>query len=217
MSNTTNIFTPSAKPFNLTYQDHAKNFWKWLVSIPKTHTPESDLTGEHSATGQTNNSPIFFLSIGPNRRPAVKRSCTISNGKGILIPVMVVVVSDKEVPEIPNPTINDLRRKAKKDQDSVTNMHLRIDNEEFNMDDLKKYRIHTGVFNVKFPKNALWDLSEGPAKAIAGGHYIITKSLPKGEHTIHWKSELKCIDREGEPKCIDNSFIQDIKYTVEVK
>lgn len=94
----------------------AKNFWKWLVSIPKIHIPESDLTGERSANDQTNlKSSIFYLSIGPNGGLAVERTCAIPNGKGILIPVMVVVVSDKEVPEIPNPTIEDLSRKAKKD------------------------------------------------------------------------------------------------------
>jgi hypothetical protein len=215
--NNANIFTPQDKPYSLTYEEYAKNFWKWLVSIPKTHSPESDLTGERSANGQTNlKSPIFYLSIGPNGGPAVERTCTIPNGKGILIPVMVVVISDKEVPEIPNPTIEDLSRKAKKDQDSVTEMYLRIDNEEYKIEDLSKYRIHTDEFDVKFPQNAIWDVSEGPAKAVADGHYILSKPLSRGEHIVHWKSSLTCVNREGEPKCVDSNFVQNIKYTITV-
>jgi hypothetical protein len=215
---TEKIFSPEDEPYKIAYGEHAKNFWKWLVSMPKDHNPESDLTGERSANGQENSeSSVFYLSIGPNREAKIERTCNIPTGKGILIPVSVVVVSDKEVPEIPNPSIEDLSKKAKKDQDSVTDMYLRIDDDEYQMEDLSRYRIHTGKFEVNFPENALWDVSEGRAMAVADGTYIVSRPLTEGKYTIHWKSSLTCIEREGEPKCIDNTFIQNIKYTIIVK
>ena len=205
---TKNIFTPADKPYELSYEEHAKNFWKWFVSIPKPQHPEDDLTGERSANGQINlNSSIFYLCVVKSCTN-VERTCTIPNGKGILIPVMVVVISDKEVPDIPNPTIEDMSRTAKKDQDSLTSLYLKIDDEEYQMKDLSKYRIHTDEFEINFPNDPIWTVPGGSAKAVADGHYIVTKPLSKGKHTISWKSSLKCIDREGEPKCLDNNLIK---------
>jgi hypothetical protein len=214
---TEKIFSPEDEPYKISYGEHAKNFWKWFVSVPKTQHPESDLTGERSANGQENlDSSVFYLSVGKNGTQ-IERTCNIPNGKGILIPVSVVVVSDKEVPEIPNPTIEDLSKKAKKDQDSVTDMYLRIDGVEYQMEDLSRYRIHTDKFEVNFPKDPIWDVSEGHAMAVADGTYIVSKPLTEGKYTIHWKSSLTCIEREGEPKCIDNNLTQDIKYTIIIK
>lgn len=69
-------------------------------------------------------------------------------------------------------------------------MYLRIDDEEYKMEDLSKYRIHTDQLDIKFPENALWGVSEGPAKAVADSHYVVSKPLSKGEHIVHWKSSL---------------------------
>jgi hypothetical protein len=214
--NTNKIFSPYATPYNLKYEDYATLFWQWLVSIPKESNPHDDSTGKLATNGQTMSTlPVFFLCIGSSERPVI-RKCHVPKGKGILIPLMVVELCYKEVKDRTNHTEDYLRRKCKKDQDSVTEMYLRIDNEEYKIEDLSKYRIHTDEFDVKFPQNAIWDVSEGPAKAVADGHYILSKPLSRGEHIVHWKSSLTCVNREGEPKCVDSNFVQNIKYTITV-
>lgn len=233
------IFDPETKLYGLTYDDHAKNYWKWLVSIPKNQTPEKDPTGARCLYGQENsNSSVFYLSSGPNNQ-TVERTCTVPYGKGILIPLMVVEVSDEEVPqtlkftvdvevsdeEVPkilkikvddlSKIIENLTRVANTDQNSVNNLYLRIDNTEYQMEDLSKYRIHTDGFVLNFPKDAVFGASEGPAIAVADGHYIVSKPLSKGEHMVHWKSSLKC--PEDDESCFENSFTQDVKYKLIVK
>ena len=32
--NSVKIFSPDAKPFGLSYEEHAQNYWKWLLSLP---------------------------------------------------------------------------------------------------------------------------------------------------------------------------------------
>lgn len=220
IQSSTLIYGPNEEPNGLPYEEHAKNYWKWQVSTPKDENPESDTTGEKCCSGQDPDSSIFYLSIGPNVPYLIHRKCEIKHGKDILIPVMTVIVTDGEVSEFPNPTTEDFRKKAKHDQDSVTHMKLRIDQQIYPMGQLMNYRLQdaTDEFTVKFPDNGLWGVSPGDHKAVADGHYIIAKSLSKGEHTIHWESRLDCIDQSGpgKPKCFDAIFRQNIKYTITI-
>ena len=58
--NTVNIFPPGGKPYGLTYADHIKNFWKWVIKIPANQNPLNDDTGQMCANGQSNtNSSVF--------------------------------------------------------------------------------------------------------------------------------------------------------------
>lgn len=207
------LFTPQDKPFGLSYQDHIKNFWNWFVSIPKEQHPEKDLTGEGCANGQNNStSEVFYLS--GNSSNNVERVCEIPNGKGILIPVIIAEMADKEIDleRYPNPTVENLSQIVKKDQDSVTNMYLKINDNEYQKDNISEYRVHTDAFNLNFSKGNIFGVPEGSAIAVADGHYLLTKPLPKGEHNIYWNASLLC---EGDD-CIDNKFHQEVKYTLKV-
>jgi len=203
-----NFFPPESNPFGLTYKEHVVNFWKHLLSIPSDQSPINDKTGEKLINGQTNsNSSVFYLA---NDRGKSERTCTIPSGKGVLIPVMVVEVSDKEVQ---NATEEKLHKVAKKDQDSVTSMYLKIDDKEYDKNYLSKYRVHTDAFDVVFPENAIFGVTSGKSKTVADGYYIITDVLPKGKHEIHYKSSLTS---EGEDH-LEPNFEQDIKYTLTVE
>ena len=85
-----------------------------------------DNTGDKCLMGQSNtNSSVFYLSPGEGK---VERICTVPAGKGLLIPVMEVEISDKE---IPGASVKDLGDAARKDQDGVNSLYLKIDNEEY--------------------------------------------------------------------------------------
>jgi hypothetical protein len=70
--------------------------------------------------------------------------------------------------------------------------------------------VHTSAFDVTFPDNAIFGASKGSSKAVADGYYVITEPLPKGNHTIQYKSSLVCAGTD----CAEPNFAQDIKYTV---
>ena len=219
------IFDLKQKPFGFSYQDYVIAWWKWLISIPKDRNPDPDNTGERSTEGQDPNFPVFFLSSG-NPDLKVQRKCQIPSNKGIFIPIMPVEVSDKEVDELKNmksklPIIDYMKRKAKKDQDGVTELYLKIDEDEYQLETLRKFRINqTDVFDVIFPSNNIYGTEPGPSKAVADGHYIIINPLSEGEHRIKWRSEAICKNNENDandPQCIDDNFKQDIEYIITVR
>lgn len=206
-SNSVNIFPSESKPYGLTYVEHIKNFWKWLLGIPAKESPINDPTGEKCANGQSNtNSSVFYLST--NNGGISERTCKVPSGKGLFIPVMLVEWSDKEAP---GASIEELHKSAKKDQDSVNSLYLKIGDKEYKYDDLIKYRTHTDVFEVVFPDDGSFGVIEGGvSKAVADGFYILTEPLTKGNYSIHFKSSLICPD----PGCAEPNFAQDIKYNI---
>jgi hypothetical protein len=206
VTNSVNIFPPGSKPYGLSYEEHIKNFWKWVISFPIDKSPWKDQTGANCDNGQSDtNSSVFYLSGNGGGKSV--RTCKVPAGKSLFIPVSQVEVSDKEVP---NASVEDLSRLAKKDQDSVTSLYLKINDKEYNRQDLSKYRTHTGDFEVRFPKNAVFGASEGSSKAVGDGYYVITEPLPKGTYTIQYKSSLICPGTD----CLEPNFAQDIKYNI---
>ena len=206
-SNSVNIFPPGSKPHGLTFAEHQKNFWKWILEIPANESPVNDRTGEKCANGQSNtNSSIFYLSM--NNGGISERTCKVPAGKGLFIPVMLVEWSDKEAP---GASIEELHKSAKKDQDSVNSLYLKLGDKEYKYKDLIKYRTQTDVFEVVFPDNGIFGVIEGGvSKVVADGFYIITEPLTKGNYSVHFKSSLICPD----PGCAEPNFAQDIKYNI---
>jgi hypothetical protein len=137
--------------------------------------------------------------------------CEVPSGKGLLIPVMTVEWSDKESP---GASIEELHSAAKKDQDSVNSLYLKIGDKEYQYTDLLNYRTHTDDFDVVFPDNGLFGVIEGgPSKVVADGFYIITEPLGKGNYPIHVKSSLICLD----PDCAEPNYAKDYTYNVIAK
>jgi hypothetical protein len=204
-----NIFPPDSKPYGLSYEEHVKNFWKWIISFPIDKSPWNDATGANCDNGQSKtNSSVFYLS--GNGGGTSVRTCKVPAGKGLFIPVSPMEVSDKEAP---NRSVEDLHKIAKKDQDSVTSLYLKINDKEYSRADLSKYRIHPGVIEVTFPKNAIFGATEGISKAAADGYYVITEPLAKGTYTIQYKSSLICPGTD----CLEPNFAQDVKYIITVE
>jgi hypothetical protein len=208
-ANLINILPPEDKPYGLSYEEHVKNFWKWVISLPSEKNPWPDNTGENCANKQLEtNSSVFYLS--GNGGGKSDRTCKIPAGKGLFIPISPMEISDKEAP---NTSVEDLNKIAKKDQDSVTSLYLKIGDKEYSREDLNKYRIHTEDFEVAFPNNAIFGATEGSSKAVADGYYVITEPLEKGTYNIKYSSSLICPGTD----CIQPNFAQEIEYTLIVE
>ena len=208
-SSSLSIFPPDSEPYGLSYDEHAQNSWKWLLSIPASESP-MDMKGDKCSVGQTNtNSSVFYLGPGEGK---IERTCTVPAGKGLLIPVMEVEQSDKE---IPGASVEVLTNAAKKDQDGVNSLYLKVDNEEYTYNDLLKYRIQpTEPFQVIFPDNGIFGVVDGgPSQVVADGWYIISEPLTPGNHTVHFRSSLSCPD----VGCIEPAFAMDVKYNIIAK
>jgi hypothetical protein len=121
---------------------------------------------------------------------------------------MQVVITDKD---IPGASIEELATSAKKDQDSVNSLYLKVGDKEYSYQDLLKYRAPTNAFDVVWADKGIFGIVDGgPSKAVADGFYILTEPLKNGTYPIHFKSSLICPD----PDCSDPNFVQDIQYTI---
>ena len=67
------------------------------------------------------------LLFNPMNMDLPERTCAVPVGKGLVIPVMQVECSDKEAP---GASVQDLHAAAKKDQDSVNSLYLKVDDTE---------------------------------------------------------------------------------------
>ncbi|MGH9982971.1 MAG: hypothetical protein ACRD8W_03345 [Nitrososphaeraceae archaeon] len=197
-SGSLNLYPPESKPYDKPYDEHVIDFWKWVLSIPKATSPWNDQTGENCTNGQSgSNSSVFYLS--GNGGGESDRTCKVPAGKGLFVPVSPMEISDKEAP---NSSVEDLHRIAKNDQDSVTSLYLKIDDTQYSREDLGKYRIDTEDFEVIFPEDPVFGVTEGRSVAVADGYYVITEPLEVGNHTIVYKSTLSL------------PFAQDITYHI---
>jgi hypothetical protein len=227
------IFPPGSKPFGLSYEEHAINYWKWQASLPIDRSPYKD--NAECGTGQTGlNSSVFYLSGGGGGFH--ERTCNVPVGKAVLIPLIHINLSDKEVP---NTSMEEIDKLVKFDHDHVTTLYLEINgkkiiDEKYDLGiilatDSKaaEYRTHTKIFDIVFPENAIFGVSSGPAKAIADGFYIITKPLEKGTYDVIFKGSIFCrgdtssIDYELYKRilgdCLQTPFAQDMRYKLIVE
>jgi hypothetical protein len=212
-ANSLNVFPPGGKPYGLDYSEHIQNFWKLILAIPANDSPTNDASGERCSTNQMNtNSSVFYLP--PNGGGFSERTCKVPVGKGLLIPVMIMEMSDKEMP---GGSVEELSKSAKEDQDKVNSLYLNIDNTVYKYDNLTDYRTHTEAFEAtfpEFPEQGIFGVTlkpneSGISKVVADGYYIITEPIAKGNHTIHFKSSLSADPTSEEPP-----FATDVIYHI---
>jgi hypothetical protein len=209
MASLPEFYQTSESPFGSSYEEHVKKFWKFFLSIPKTQNP---LANQGLCTqGQPTTQPIFYVPCNLGGR-STTRNCRISSGRGILIPIINIVITEGE---IRNASVNDLQGIARKDQDSVHDMKLviEVNNNRIILDHnaLLNFRIMTGDFHVNIPPDGIYG-NPGPQMAVSDGYYLITKPLTGGTYTITFEGKMDC----SGPKCFEPSFStkSTVKLTV---
>lgn len=182
-----------------------KDFWTWQISIPcipEGEHPMDDQKGDNWSKGQSMEQPIVYLSGAGGKN--IRRTCTIPAGKRILIPVMTMVATEKEYPGW---SVAELAEIAEWDQNNVKTLSLTIDGTKYAFDDLKKFRMRTGDFEAKFPKDGIFGVADGGScKAVADGYYLLIEPLTPGTHKIHFEGTIPCLP-----------FREDVEYTLTVK
>jgi hypothetical protein len=198
-----------ASPYTEHLEEHVQKYWTKLYQTSKDENPALDLDGSKHAV---NTDPVYCACDMTGKGEPVIRTLNISADKSIFIPVNDVGVSDREHP---GADANDLKRRAKKDEDSATKVKLTIDNDDYDLKDFKnkKYRIGNpiGPFEVVIPANPIGGLEPpGPAMVVADGYYLIIKPLPAGDHII--RIEAGVSEQHKKPGPWD----EDVTYKIHV-
>ena len=205
--NSVELFQLSDKPFGSSYEDHVKNFWKLYLQLPKDVNPLEDRKGamcNYGRNGQNETKSIFYLT--GNSGGNTEKTCKIPAGLGVFIPILAGEFSQGEATEKPIPTVEDLRMKAKNDQDKMKNLRLVINGKVIPEEDLRRYAVLSGDFDVIFPNNAEFGANPGPSKVVADGYYVITKPLSPGNYTVQFSGLIQEDPESGTPNFSTNSI-----------
>jgi hypothetical protein len=170
------IFSPDSTPYGISYAQWTARWWQWLYSLPLDCNPLKDNIGNNCAINQSG--PVWFLA--GSKGEAAKRNCTISADKALLIPILNYGATLADEPDIKSE--HQLQLLAKREMDKV--LHLRVTFNGVQVNELKKNRIQSPIFDVVLPKNSIFGGDAGPTRGISDGYWLFLKPLPRGQYTI---------------------------------
>jgi hypothetical protein len=171
------LFAPDSRPFGRTYAEWTAEWWKWILSIPKSKNPLLDQNGKNCANDQSG--PVWFLAgtLGG----AVERSCVIPHGKAILFPIINIECSYAEGD---GTTGEELAARAKFEMDQITNIHATVNGTRF--DNLQEEcRIRSPLFDVTLPDDCVIGLPAQTTQIVSEGFWLFLKSFQPGWYDLH--------------------------------
>jgi hypothetical protein len=192
-------------------KENVKTFWQNICKSPRSNNPCIDNDGQRDQPFNTlaSDPNIFYLSS--QREGLGQRNVNIPEGMKIFIPLLGVVATEFEIPNLPVP---DLKALAKIDQASIKQLSVEFKGQQFTAQDLDDYIVTTDEFNVEFPDHtqAVFQGNCGPnnSKAVADGRYLIIEPLSKGEElAINVKGNILV---DPGVRCLERGFNEDLKY-----
>jgi hypothetical protein len=142
-------------------------WWQTFLSISGNPLDRCDLgTGE-----------VVFLA--GTTGGAATRSCTISAGTSILVPLINVECS---VAEGNGDTPAELRACARDFAEQFSDLSLTIDGVA--VGGLQRFRVHSPVFQFTAAEGNVFGVPAGTTRSVADGYWVLIRPLSPGTHTI---------------------------------
>lgn len=176
------IFDPGSEPYRKPFAEWCAEWIRWALSIPKKLNPAADLTGKNCSQNQSG--PVWFLA--GTYGGYARRKCTIPAQKAIFFPLIAKECSFAEDYDLKRTV--ELRKRVGQVIDLVTRLELIIN--RVKIDNLRKYRADSDVFDLVFPKNNVYNVPAGPTKSVTDGYWIFLRPFPVGEHEIYFNAQI---------------------------
>jgi hypothetical protein len=173
------LFSTDSAPFGTKFSEWCVRWVKWCLEEPIETNPAKDMTGEKC--GQNQSGPVWFLA--GTFGGSVTRKCTIPMGKAILFPILEKETSFVEDNDIT--TEADLVSRTIDQTSRISHVEASVDG--VTLQNLSRYRVHTPVFDLIYPKHNVYHVQEGPTRAVSSGIWVFLEPLSAGEHTIYFK------------------------------
>jgi hypothetical protein len=198
------IYDREEMPFGKSWEVWTEEWWNWVFSIPKDRNPIYDDSGRNCNISQ-NNPDVWFLAGAQSG--SVKRSCSVSVGKAILVPIAVNECSKSEFEDE-----TDLAECATSGN-NVVSMRINVNGKSFEKSDLEKYHVKTGEFNLTVAPNNVFDASPGTTKAVSDGYWLFLQPPTAGkDFTLQLYQSTMDDDRS---RTINSSY--DVTYHLTIK
>jgi hypothetical protein len=182
------LFSEDSAPYGVSYSEWTQRWWQWYVSIPKTQSPNFVSNHIECSVGQDPNSPVFFLFSPLVDEENPNRTCTIPQGKAVLIPI-VSGIADFGDPELPEKTDKALTETVIAGNNNAEIL-VKLDGVPLDISNEDRFRVLSDFFNIKLPENNLWEEKEKPGtyRARAEGYYVFLEPLSTGEHILYYEA-----------------------------
>jgi hypothetical protein len=178
-NNTIRMFSVESVPFGLPFAEWCVRWVKWCLERPIETNPAKDITGKNCRQNQSG--PVWFLA-GTFGGPAT-RKCTIPMEKAVMFPIIEKECSFAEDKDIT--TEEDLISRTIDQTSRLSHLEASVDG--VTLQNLRKYRVQTRVFDLVFPKSNVYSVQEGPTRATSNGFWVFLEPLSAGEHKIYFK------------------------------
>jgi hypothetical protein len=179
------MYPRNYQPFGTPWEKWAAIWCNWLLSIPRDKNPAVDESGENSSQNQVD-ANVWFLAGSFGNNIPVRRKCTVPKSKAILFPI--VDKEDSFAEDVDLIYEEELAIRAIKSMDRLISQQLIVDGNR--LTNLSEYRVLSEFFDLKFPKNNVYDVNFGTTRAVCDGYWAFLRPLPVGPHEIYFSAEI---------------------------
>ena len=144
------IYSQNSRPFGFTFSEWSTRWWRWLLTIPKSHNPAMDLSGENAANGQSESNVFFLCQTIENIDKIPTRKISIRKGTSIFVPVINWVSNFYEHGE----SEKDLIKIARQKMDVIGELEFYLNGKS--VQGLEKYRFLSKFFSVDLPTDNIF-------------------------------------------------------------
>jgi hypothetical protein len=178
--NNSAVYPKDSTPYGVPYKDWIVRWWQWNVGIPTSQHPRDNYTAEKCTVNQ-NGSVWFIPDILTGKE---ERTCTIPEGKAILVPL---ITGECDTSDTQSQSDADIRQ-CSTAGDEYGVISATLDGQK--IENLDSYRTATDFFNITYVKDNIFDVPAGTYRGIADGFFVFLKPLPLGNHVLQVKSSV---------------------------
>lgn len=178
--NNSSVYSKESAPFGVPYKDWIARWWQWDVGIPSSQHPRDHYTEEKCTVNQ-NGSVWFIPDILTGKE---ERTCTIPEGKAILVPL---ITGECDSSESASQSDADLRQ-CSTAGDEYGAISATLDGQK--IENLDSYRTATDFFNITYVEDNIFEVPPGTYRGVADGFFVFLKPLSVGNHELQVKSSV---------------------------
>lgn len=182
------LYSGESVPYGRSFGYWTQEWWKWVVSAPRSINPVLDDTGANWHINQPD-SDVFFLAgtFGDLQEHYAQRTVIMPEGRSILFPVLNCEANSLEYPELL--TGSDLLAHVEKDIDSIVKKDCFLNNVRL---EAERVASDPRIFRLEIPIDNVLDVKGGTVvEATADGYWIFMKPLPTGSYKLKFEGSCE--------------------------
>lgn len=153
------------------YRKCTVKWWRWLLSIPKSINPASDIDGSCAHVMQNDPKFFFLCQTFESKNYIPQRSIQVPRGRRIFMP-LINWLSVKDG----NETDEELMSLACERMEKIGKLELYIDGKQI-LSDIQKYRVRSPFFQFELCADNILGAEARNTRMISDGYWIMLEPV----------------------------------------